>query len=125
MQPSQPAQRGRPVRYVRYVPPSRATRVRRAATVLVIGVVLCAAGLVYIALPASELPLPGHRAGDHAHNLTAGLFALLGALVCLIVGALLAPRRPVDEQPSRLTPRLREEDLPPGSIHVIPGRPLE
>lgn len=109
----------------RYIPPSRAASRRRAIAALVVSVLLFAAGFVYIALPASELFLPGHRAGESVHNMTAGFFCMLAALAGLIVAGLLAPRRGEDDQPWRRTPRLREEDLPPGSIHVIPARPLD
>lgn len=116
----QPGYRPRP-----YTPPTRAARKRRALIWLGVGVILFAAGFIYVALPASALFLPGHRAGDGTHNLTAGIFCLLGAMVCLIAAALAAPRIPENERPLRITPTLREEDLPPGTIHVIPGQPRQ
>lgn len=93
--------------------------------VLAVGICLFAAGFVYIALPLDAIPLPGHHPGDPSHNMPAGFFCMVAALACLIFAALLAPRPDRSAQPWRLTPRLREEDLPPGSIHVIPARPLD
>jgi hypothetical protein len=96
----------------------------RSIIVLVVGLALLAAGVTYIALPLDAIALPGSHPGDPSHNMPAGFFCLVAALACLIFAALLAPRPGPDVAPLRLTPRLREEDLPPGSIHVIPARPL-
>ncbi|MHB2023848.1 MAG: hypothetical protein ACYCO3_11035 [Mycobacteriales bacterium] len=108
-----------------YVPPSPAKSRRRAITALIVAVLLFAAGFIYIALPASELFLPGHRAGESTHNMTAGFFCMLGAFFALVIAGLLMPKGHKEDAPWRRTPRLREEDLPPGSIHVIPARPLD
>jgi hypothetical protein len=109
----------------RYTPPTPAARRRRALAWLGLAVLLCAAAVIYVALPASSLFLPGRQAGDRAHNLTAAIFCLIGALGSLTAAALSAPRLPGRERPLRATPTLREEDLPPGSIHVIPVHPLD
>ena len=88
---------------------------RRAVAILALGVGLFALAVVYLAVPAASLPafLPGRTAGESGHQMAAGIFALIGALACLILGALAAPTVPLEERPVLLVPRLVPR--PPGA----------
>lgn len=71
-----------------------------AAVLVVLGLLLIVAAVVYFVQPANGLPgfFPGYDSGLARHHTTHGIVALLLGLVCLGGGWMLTGRRP--DQPS-------------------------
>ena len=78
--------------------PARNTPLAITAALIILGIVLAAAGVLYLTQTATHLPslLPGHQAGSAHHHIKHGLVAFVLALLAWIGAWLTTGKRTRD-----------------------------